>query len=122
MNFGMSEMIFIFIAALILVGPKKLPEILRQVGKFMNEFKRASNEFKYQMESELHNLERETERAKQTILPPTLMAAAAPPQGTIANGALVEAPHAEALTDDLASTSLSDPPSSAPEPAKSVDA
>jgi Tat protein translocase TatB subunit len=82
MNLGMSEMIFIFIAALILVGPKKLPEIMRQVGKWMAEFKRASNEFKWQIETEMRNLELESERSKQTILPPV-----PPPQGTIANGA-----------------------------------
>jgi sec-independent protein translocase protein TatB len=85
MNLGMSEMIFIFIAALILVGPKKLPEIMRQVGKWMAEFKRASNEFKWQIETEMRNLELETDRSKQTILPP-----APPPQGTIANGAARE--------------------------------
>ncbi len=38
-------MIFIFLLALILFGPKKLPEIARQIGKFMAEFKRASNTF-----------------------------------------------------------------------------
>jgi sec-independent protein translocase protein TatB len=86
MNLGMSEMIFIFIAALILVGPKKMPEIMRQVGKWMAEFKRASNEFKWQIEAEMRNLELEAERSKQTILPP-----AVPPQGTIANGAVIEA-------------------------------
>jgi sec-independent protein translocase protein TatB len=89
MNLGMSEMIFIFIAALILVGPKKLPEIMRQVGKWMAEFKRASNEFKWQIETEMRNLELETERSKQTILPPVV-----PPQGTIANGAAREEPAA----------------------------
>jgi sec-independent protein translocase protein TatB len=86
MNLGMSEMIFIFIAALILVGPKKMPEIMRQVGKWMAEFKRASNEFKWQIEAEMRNLELEAERSKQTVLPP-----ATPPQGTIANGAVIEA-------------------------------
>ena len=86
MNLGMSEMIFIFIAALILVGPKKMPEIMRQVGKWMAEFKRASNEFKWQIEAEMRNLELEAERAKQTVLPP-----ATPPEGTIASGAIIEA-------------------------------
>lgn len=84
MNLGMSEMIFIFIAALILVGPKKLPEMMRQVGKWMAEFKRASNEFKYQIEAEMRNMELETERAN--ILPPVVA-----PQGTIASGAVIEA-------------------------------
>ena len=57
-----SETIFLFVLALIIFGPKKLPEIARQVGKYMNEFKRASNEFKAQIEQEISNLEVETSR------------------------------------------------------------
>ena len=63
-----SETIFLFFLALIIFGPKKLPEIARQVGKYMNEFKRASNEFKAQIEQEIAHLEVET---KPTILPPS---------------------------------------------------
>ena len=63
-----SETIFLFFLALIIFGPKKLPEIARQVGKFMNEFRRASNEFKSQIEQEIAHLEVEN---KQTILPPS---------------------------------------------------
>jgi sec-independent protein translocase protein TatB len=62
-----SETIFLFFLALIIFGPKKLPEIARQVGKYLNEFKRASNEFKAQIEQEIAHLEVEN---KQTILPP----------------------------------------------------
>ena len=56
-----SETIFLFLLALIIFGPKKLPEIARQAGKWMNEFRRASNEFKAQIEQEISNLEIETE-------------------------------------------------------------
>lgn len=74
MNLGMPEMIFIFLLALVVVGPKKLPELGRQLGKFLAEFKRASNEFKSQLESEMLNIELE-ERAKKRadgpqVLPP----------------------------------------------------
>ena len=48
-------MIFIFLLALILFGPKKLPEIARQIGKFMAEFRRASNDFTTQLQSEIEN-------------------------------------------------------------------
>ena len=52
MNFGFSgEMIFLFFLALILFGPKKMPEIGRQVARFLGEFRRASNEFRSQIES-----------------------------------------------------------------------
>lgn len=63
-----SETIFLFLLALVIFGPKKLPEIARQVGKYLNEFKRASNEFKAQIEQEIAHLE--VENPKQTILPP----------------------------------------------------
>ena len=62
-----SETIFLFFLALVIFGPKKLPEIARQVGKFMNEFRRASNEFKSQIEQEISQLEVDKH---PTILPP----------------------------------------------------
>src|ERR1039457_6831206 len=68
-----SETIFLFLLALVIFGPKKLPEIARQVGKYLNEFKRASNEFKSQIEQEIAHLDVE----KPTILPPTSV-----PEGT----------------------------------------
>ena len=64
MNLGMSEMIFIFVLALLIFGPRKLPEIAREVGKFMGEFKRAGNEFRNQIETEIQNLELEEQIKK----------------------------------------------------------
>jgi TatA/E family protein of Tat protein translocase len=64
MNLGMPEMIFIFLLALVIFGPKKLPELGRQFGKALAEFKKASNEFKNQLETEMLNIELE-ERAKK---------------------------------------------------------
>ena len=69
MNLGMPEMIFIFLLALVIFGPKKLPELGRQLGKALAEFKKASNEFKSQLETEMLNIELE-ERAKQSPPPP----------------------------------------------------
>src|ERR1700722_8755112 len=78
MNLGFPEMIFLFLFALILFGPKKLPEIGRQIGRALNEFKRASNEFKAQIESEISQLDIENKR--QTILTP-----AQSPVGSVAS-------------------------------------
>ena len=64
MNLGMSEMIFIFLLALLIFGPRKLPEIAREVGKFMAEFRRAGNEFRSQIENEIQNLELEEQIKK----------------------------------------------------------
>src|SRR5258706_8732878 len=64
MNLGLPEMIFIFLLALIIFGPKKLPEIGRQIGKALNEFKRASNELKAQIETEISNMDVQNTRAE----------------------------------------------------------
>jgi sec-independent protein translocase protein TatB len=62
MHFGDS--IFIFLLALVLFGPKKLPEIGKQIGKLLAEFRRASNEFKFQIQDEIRNMEDEERRKK----------------------------------------------------------
>ncbi|MCU1284698.1 MAG: transporter, TatB family [Acidobacteriales bacterium] len=69
-------MAFLVILGLLLFGPKKLPEIGRQIGRILAEFKRASNEFQAQLNEEVRNLEIEAETKahfddlKQSILPP----------------------------------------------------
>ena len=69
MNLGFGEMIFIFVLALIIFGPKKMPEIGRQIGRALAEFRRASNEFRAQIETEISQLE--LDKDVNTIAPPT---------------------------------------------------
>ena len=116
MNFGFSgEMIFLFFLALILFGPKKMPEIGRQVGRFLNEFRRASNEFRSQIESEINSLDVSVSGSpRQQILPP-LQA----PLGSLANR-IFNPPSAEKLeaaeaAQEKAAIEMS--PASSPEPA-----
>jgi sec-independent protein translocase protein TatB len=59
-----SDSIFLFILALLLFGPKKLPVLARELGKWVGEFRRASNDFKMQMEDELRQVE-QAERMKK---------------------------------------------------------
>ena len=59
-NFSPQEFILIFLVALILFGPKKLPEIARTIGKTLSEFRRASNELKATFDREMRNMEAET--------------------------------------------------------------
>ena len=59
-----ADSIFIFLLALILFGPKKLPEIGRQIGKLLVEFRRASNEFKAQIDEELRTMEQQDRQKK----------------------------------------------------------
>src|SRR6266700_3836801 len=92
MNF--SETIFLFILALLVFGPKKLPEIARQVGK-------ALNEFKAQIEAEISQLEVQERQEKwkreqeQKVLPP-----AEPPAGAVESSKFL--PNVEASPDPAA--------------------
>jgi TatA/E family protein of Tat protein translocase len=88
MNLGFPEMLFLFLLALLLFGPKKLPEIGRQIGRGLAEFKRASNELKGQLENEMRLLESEDREKK--ISPP-------PPENTVAVSAESSPPEPAAL-------------------------
>jgi sec-independent protein translocase protein TatB len=66
---SLPDTIFIFGLALVIFGPKKLPEIGRQLGKLVLEFRRASNEFKMQIEEELRAAE-VADRQKEIAAPP----------------------------------------------------
>ena len=62
---GIQEMIVIFFLALVLFGPKKLPELGRTIGKAITEFRRASNDLKATFEREMQTLERESQSISQ---------------------------------------------------------
>ena len=127
-SLGTTELLVILVVALVLFGPRKLPELSRSLGKSLNEFKRAGDDFKRTWEREvaLESVEREAavDRAMATAEPPTgaaqefpagrniaaspepphdiTAAAFAPVQGAnIARGARFETP-AHATTDAAA--------------------
>ena len=58
---GVPETIVIFVLALLLFGPKKLPELGKTIGKAMTEFRRASNELKSTWDREMSSMEKENE-------------------------------------------------------------
>jgi sec-independent protein translocase protein TatB len=66
---SLPDTIFIFGLALVIFGPKKLPEIGRQLGKLVAEFRRASNEFKMQIEEELRTAEQADRQQKLAAEP-----------------------------------------------------
>jgi len=77
-SLGVGDTIVLFILALVVFGPKRLPEIGRQIGKLYGEFRRASNEFKFQIEDELRRSENAEKQATPSpvstapqILPPS---------------------------------------------------
>ncbi|MBI3933055.1 MAG: TatA/E family twin arginine-targeting protein translocase [Acidobacteria bacterium] len=59
-NIGFPELIVIFVVALLVFGPKRLPELGRSLGRGMAEFRRASTELKTSIEREIQNAEVES--------------------------------------------------------------
>ena len=78
-SIGMPELIIIFVIALIIFGPRKLPELGRSLGKSLAEFKRASNELRSTLEEEIRVEEQKTHEEKAPKAPETSDHEANPP-------------------------------------------
>ncbi len=63
-SIGMPELIIIFVIALVIFGPRKLPELGRSLGKSLAEFKKASNELRNTLEEEIRIEEQKETAAK----------------------------------------------------------
>ena len=93
-NLGMADSLILMVMALVVFGPRRLPQIGRQIGKLMYEFRKASNDFKFQMEEELRTAE-EADRRKQEEARLKALAAAPPqPALTTEAGTAPPAEHA----------------------------
>ena len=102
----------IFLIALMLFGPKKLPELARYVGKLMNEFRRASNEFRMQMQDEFRQAEQAEHQKKIAA-----MEAAAPIAPALTAESSVPEPASETYTEHIPHVpTMLEPAESAPEP------
>ena len=97
-NISMADSLILMVMALVVVGPRRLPQLGRQIGKLMYEFRKASNDFKFQMEEELR-ISEEADRRKKEEEERQKQLTANPP-------AQIEA-----------STTASETPAAAPEPA-----
>src|SRR5579863_3337167 len=82
-NLGMADSLILMVMALVVFGPRRLPQIGRQIGKLMYEFRKASNDFKFQMEEELRNAEEADRRKKEEERQRSLAALAATDQASV---------------------------------------
>ena len=79
---GMQELVIILVIALIIFGPRKLPELGRSLGKSIGEFKRASSELRNTIEDEIR-----VEETKTTVTPAPPAATSAPADATVSRTA-----------------------------------
>jgi sec-independent protein translocase protein TatB len=77
-NISMADTIILMVLALVVFGPRRLPQIGKQIGKLMYEFRKASNDFKFQMEEELRQSEEADRRQKEEAERQRALAAAPP--------------------------------------------
>lgn len=87
---GMPELLIILVIALIIFGPRKLPELGRSLGKSLGEFKRASNELRNTLEEEVRIEEQKDQRAKMEAEQTSAIEAAKSPQVDTAKAATDE--------------------------------
>ncbi len=92
-NIGPGELVVILLLALILLGPEKLPEVARTLGKGMKELRRASDDLRHTVEEELYRAEAQAEKTPLTLRP----AGSLPPAGAqpLAAPPAIEAPPAQ---------------------------
>jgi TatA/E family protein of Tat protein translocase len=94
-SIGMPELVIIFVVALIVFGPRKLPELGRSLGKSLSEFKRASNELRNTLEDEIRmDEQREAQAARAREQAAAAKAAAGPTPVDATPHAAADAPTA----------------------------
>lgn len=82
---GMSELVVILVIALVFIGPKKLPELARMLGRGMQEFRRASDDVRNTINREIREADR-LARADEPLPPPVKAPEGAVPRGNVAPG------------------------------------
>src|SRR5919112_371563 len=95
-NVGAGELIFIVVAALLVLGPQRLPEFARTIGKFMREFRRQTDEVRTVVEREFYKMDQEVLDEPRPKLPPPH------PGGAALAGARAPAPPAGGLSGGTA--------------------
>ncbi len=110
MNLGLPELLFILVLALLIFGPKKLPEIGRTLGKGMAEFRKASTDLRRTIEREL-DVDQQAAAPTRPALPPTVQPAAVPMAAPAAVATEPKAPEQSVARAEVTTAPPAAPPS-----------
>ncbi len=120
-NIGAGEMVFILVAALIVLGPQRLPELARAIGKFMREFRRQTDDVRNVVEREFYAMDEDFNRepaptrpGTRVPSPPPELAPSTLPDAAPANVLAEPAPALIATAEPASGPAPSDPPADAP--------
>ncbi|RKH78525.1 twin-arginine translocase subunit TatB [Corallococcus sp. AB032C] len=117
-NIGAGEMVFILVAALIVLGPQRLPELARAIGKFMREFRRQTDDVRNVVEREFYSMDEEFNR-----MPPTRPGTRVPsPPPELAPSSLPGAAPANVLAEPAPALTATVDPENVPAPAEAAEA
>jgi sec-independent protein translocase protein TatB len=108
-NLGMADSLILMVMALVVFGPRRLPQIGRQIGKLMYEFRKASNDFKFQMEEELRSAE-DADRRKKEEERQRALALAAPAPAAVLPAPAPEVVIVKPVSPDTESTGVESNP------------
>jgi sec-independent protein translocase protein TatB len=118
---SVPHLAIIFIIALIVLGPEKLPQVARVLGKAMADFRRITTDFRVQIEDEMREMERHTRLQQMTAAPspyaptdPELLGATPTPAETLP-AAATPAPESVPATETVAASAEAAAPASVPE-------
>ncbi len=106
---GFGEIVIILVLALILLGPQRLPDVAKQLGKGLREFKKATDDLKDQFETELYSDPKKAARPALVHPPEAAAPVPAPPPGAAPGASAENVPGLEAA--------MAEPVQVAPEPA-----
>ncbi|HEY1649047.1 MAG TPA: twin-arginine translocase TatA/TatE family subunit [Terracidiphilus sp.] len=108
-NLGMADSLILMVLALVVFGPRRLPQIGRQIGKLMYEFRKASNDFKFQMEEELRSSEEADRRKREEAERQRVLALNPPAPASSAETVAEEAPSGLAAEPETPSSATESP-------------
>ena len=100
---GLPEMALILVLALLVFGPKKLPEIGRSMGKALKGFQDASREFEEEFKKEAEQIEKAVTAPMKATLEPDTQKVLTPPEAAtevVADGAIAADPGASSAPDE----------------------